>query len=461
MASIVLLVAKDLKRRLRAPVGLVVMLIFPLAFAGMLGLAFGPQVSRSGSGLPRIRVLLVDLDDDFLSQFVLGSTNNDEFNEQFELISIATEEEGRRLMDDGEASALMIIPEGFTEELIEERPVIIQLVKNPAESILPQVVEEMARMLATVLDKGVRVLGEPLRLVDRTFDGVDEADEFPTDEALSLLTLQVTGRLRPLLHYVFPPLITFETVSENEIPLTALLEAEAGEGLDEVKERLVEEGERGTPAEEDDDDGNGFNLFAVFLPMISLMAILFLGENGMRDLLLEQKAGTLMRQFSSPAGVRLVLLAKVVTTLLICAGSLAVLAVVGLALGWISLSVSLPGAVVQMGAIALASTGLATLIYGFVKTDRAASSTHSAVVMAMSFLGGSFMPYQDLPEAIKRIAPYTVNYWGIEGLLDLTLRDGGVREVLPEAGVLAAIGLLGIAVGGRWLSHRFAAGAAT
>jgi len=36
------MVVKDLRRRLRAPVGLIVLLIFPLAFAGMVGMAFGP-----------------------------------------------------------------------------------------------------------------------------------------------------------------------------------------------------------------------------------------------------------------------------------------------------------------------------------------------------------------------------------------------------------------------------------
>ena len=455
MAFVARMVAKDMKRRLRAPVGLVVMLIFPLAFAGMLGLAFGDRAGGSDSGLPRIRILVVDLDNGFLSQFFMGATNSDEFNEQFEIVAVATAEEGRQRMDDGEASALLIFPEGFTESLLDEQPVTLELVKNPAQSILPQVVEEMAGMLAAVLDKGVRVMGEPLRLIDSTFAEVDEADEFPTDKVLSTLTLAVSGRLRPLLHYVLPPVVVFETVSEADVPLEAILQARAGETVEEVNKRV------GTlAAAPDTEAGDGFNLFGFFLPMISLMAILFLGENGMRDLLLEQRAGTLMRLFSSPAGVGRVLLAKVATTLLICAGSLLILAVVGLALGWISTSVSLPGALVQLSAIALASTGLATLIYGFVRTDRAASSTHSAAVMAMSFMGGSFMPIQQMPETLRQVAPYTINYWGIRGLLDLTLRDGGARDVLLEAGVLAAIGLVGIAIGSHLLSRRFAAGGA-
>lgn len=460
MALVLHMVAKDVKRRLRAPVSLVVMLIFPLAFAGMLGLAFGDRAGGSSSGLPRIRILLVDLDEGFLSQFFLGATNSDDFNEQFELISVAGEAEARRMMDDGEASALLIIPAGFTEQLLDEQAVTLELIKNPAQSILPQVVEEMTGMLAVVLDRGVRVLGEPLRLIENSFEKMDSAEDFPTDQTLLKVTLAVSGRVRPLLHYVLPPVVTFETVNVADVPLETLFQARAGETVDEVSDRLEPTAAAPDSNEDDESSSGGFNLFGVFLPMISLMAILFLGDNGMRDLLLEKKAGTLMRLFSSPAGVGRVVLAKVLTTLLICSASLGILAVVGLALGWIAMSVSLPGAMVQMAAIALAATGLATLIYGFVKTDRAASATHSAVVMAMSFMGGSFIPVQDMPAALQQMAPFTINYWGIRGLHDLTLNAGGVAEILAEAGVLAAIGLVGIAIGSRLLSRRFAAGRA-
>ena len=41
MRRLLLLVSKDLKRKLRAPVGLVVLLAFPIVFAGMLALVFG------------------------------------------------------------------------------------------------------------------------------------------------------------------------------------------------------------------------------------------------------------------------------------------------------------------------------------------------------------------------------------------------------------------------------------
>ena len=74
-------------------------------------------------------------------------------------------------------------------------------------------------------------------------------------------------------------------------------------------------------------------------------------------------------------------------------------------------------------------------------------------------LGGSMVPLSQMPDFLKAMAPYTINYWGIRGLTDLTVRGLGVADVLQEAGVLLLIGLLGMAIGWWRLSRRYALGA--
>ncbi|MCZ6601104.1 MAG: ABC transporter permease [Acidobacteria bacterium] len=458
MSSLVLMVAKDLRRRLRTPVGLIVLLIFPLAFAGMVGTAFGPS-SGSGSGLPVITILMVDHDEDLLSNALQNATGNEQFSQQFDLVWIEVEDEARRMMDNGEASALLILPENFTTDLLDGKQVTLSLVKNPAESILPQVVEEMAGVLGVFLDTGVRILGEPLKMAGEMFDGVeDDSSLFPDNQALVALTLQAATQIRPISRYVFPPAMVFDTVSENDVALATLLQASPGDTTDDLLRRQATAAgnEELTDAAADD---NGFNIFAVLLPMVSLMSILFMGDNGMRDLLAEEKAGTLTRQFASPAGVGRVLAGKIILTLVICSAAMLILAVVGMALGWISTSISLVGSVLQVGAIALAATGMSSFIYGFARSHRAAATFQSALVMGMSMLGGSMVPLSQMPDFLKAMAPYTINYWGIRGLTDLTVRGLGVADVLQEAGVLLLIGLLGMAIGWWRLSRRYALGA--
>ncbi len=453
---------KDLVRRLRAPVGLVVLLIFPVAFAGMVGMAFGPRGGGGGQELPRIRILLVDLDQGFLSNVISGPASNEEFSEQFELVQVADEAEARARMEDGEASGLIIIPAGFSADLLDLKPVALQLVKNPAESILPQVVEEMARVLAVFLDTGVRILAEPLKAVGETFEGVDaDASLFPGDAVLTELTLQVASRVRPLTRYVFPPALTLETVSEREWPLAAAVTVRAGEPLEDLRARATAEGLMEPAGAPDAPQGGGLNIFAFLLPMVSLMSILFIGESGMQDLLQEAKAGTLTRQFASPAGVSQVLAAKVLFTLLLCGAAMVILALVGLALGWIPRAISPAGALVQVGAVAFAATGLATLVYGIARTERSASALSSVLIIVMSLVGGSFMPVQQMPDLLASLAPYTLNYWGIRGFTDLTVRGGGLTDVVVEASVLLAAGAATLLAGWWRLSGRFARQAAT
>ena len=142
--SFVLLTAKhDLLRRARDPLALLVWLAIPMAIAGLLNLAFG-----GGSGsVPRAKVLVVDQDDTFLSQFLLGAMGQQQGGElPFEAEGV-TLEEGEARIEDGDASALLVIPAGFAEALLEETPIELRLVKNPAQTILPNIVEEASKLL--------------------------------------------------------------------------------------------------------------------------------------------------------------------------------------------------------------------------------------------------------------------------------------------------------------------------
>ena len=452
-AQISAMIRKDLTRRLRAPVWLIVSLLFPLTFAGMLGLAVG---RRGGSELPRIQVLLLDLDQSGLSRALGGAGEADDSPVRFSFIPVTTEEEGRRRMEDGEASGFIVIPKGFAEQLFDGKQVTLRVYKNPAEQILPQVVEELAHVAALYLDQGAYILGEPIAALSDSLEGVeDDVTTFPTNAVLATLSANLADRVRPALHYVFPPAIVYGAVTENNVPLDIVLKADAGTTLGQVKEQAAAV----RPQGEEPGSSGGFNFFALLLPMVSVVSMLFLGEGGMRDLLEEQQAGTLRRQLASPAGVRRVLAAKIIFTIVLASAAMVLLMVVGMLLGWIPVGTSPLGLAALIPAIAFGATGLATLVYGFLRTDRAASAAYSAIVMTMSFLGGSFIPMSQMPAAMRSMARGTVNFWGIQGLTDL-VQGGGVATIVNEAGILLAIGAIGCAIGSVALSRRLAAGGA-
>ena len=56
--------------------------------------------------------------------------------------------DGVEHLRDGAGSALLIIPERFSEDVIQAHPTALTLVRNPAEGIMPEVAEQLTGILA-------------------------------------------------------------------------------------------------------------------------------------------------------------------------------------------------------------------------------------------------------------------------------------------------------------------------
>lgn len=114
----------------------------------------------------------------------------------------------------------------------------------------------------------------------------------------------------------------------------------------------------------------------------------------------------------------------------------------------LSLGNSLPGLMLMSAAVSLAALGYGMLIATAARTVDQATSLGGAGNIILAALGGVMVPRFVMPEAMQQISLLSPMAWGLEGFLDIFLRDGGVTEVLPEAGLLALFGLitLGIAL---------------
>src|SRR5688572_28786435 len=120
--------AKDLRRRLADPAALAVWIGIPLLLSGLMNLVAG-----DGNVTPRARVLVADQDNTLVSGLLTTAIGRADI---MDLQSVALEE-GRRRIDDGEATALVIVPKGFQDTVLDRASSEIVLVTNPAERILP------------------------------------------------------------------------------------------------------------------------------------------------------------------------------------------------------------------------------------------------------------------------------------------------------------------------------------
>ena len=417
MRLILVLVAKDLRRRIADPAGLLLNLAIPLAIAGMMALAFG---GRGGApSTPVMRIVAVDLDETPISGFLTGASQSPEAAGRIEIKRAASRDEGLAFMHDGEFAATLVIPSGFSDALLGGNRTQLELVKNPAQNIMPVVAQQGGEVVALYLSVAGRLLGDEAPRIRELLDGGGWGDSAGLAAMLSTLYSRVNAS-RDLL---FPPII-------------------------EVRE---------TQKRKTEDAAGGINWMAWMYPGILVMGLLFTGVTQMRDLLYERTAGTLKRQLAAPLGAAQVLLAKVLSVALV----VAVAHVSLLAVGWAAFGVEW-GAIGPLAAVSallvLAVTGFAALIFAVVRTERQGDAFGGILTMLMSMMGGAFIPVQALPEWLRDLSRFTVNHWGNEALRALS-SGGGWAEVRTYMMALALLGTISTGLGVLLLRTRHMRGA--
>jgi ABC-2 type transport system permease protein len=190
-------------------------------------------------------------------------------------------------------------------------------------------------------------------------------------------------------------------------------------------------------ASEKEGDSGAFNFLEWMYPGMIVMALLFVGLNQMKDLLIEQDEGTMRRLLSGPVTATQILAARITSSALAVAGALALLLATGsLAFGlrWGSPLPLLASCI----ALVFAVTGFAALLYSIARTQNQGDALGGICVILMSLLGGTLVPGQVLPGFVQGAARFTINYWGNETFRALA-GGGGWSELSVHLPVLAAM----------------------
>jgi len=97
---------------------------------------------------------------------------------------------------------------------------------------------------------------------------------------------------------------------------------------------------------------------------------------------------------------------------------------------------------VAVGAVSLAAVGLSLALACAVRTPAQAATVGPIVNVLMAAVGGIMVPKFVMPPVMQRLAEFSPMNWGLEALLTVLLRGGGVAAVLPDALKLLVFALL-------------------
>ena len=210
MKTILKLLLNDLKRDWKRPWAMLLLALMPIALSVLIASVFG---GKGGSGpMPTVHVAILDQDKDLLTGLLRSLPTQGDAAKNLRLHFVASREEGWRLIEKDQVSALVVLPTNMTVNLLKAQTNSIELYENPAQQVLPKVVRQGVSLLALGLSATAETLHEPLQDLREMI----RSNDFPASAAVGAVASSSVEKLGHLRSYVFPPLIKFKTIPAAE-----------------------------------------------------------------------------------------------------------------------------------------------------------------------------------------------------------------------------------------------------
>ncbi len=408
MNKLFLIGIKDLKLIFRDRAALTFMLLAPFLLTIGMGFVTG-RFSGGSTGISDIPVVIVNLDQGDLGNALEDLFNSEDLAELMEPSASSDPEAARQLIESDEASAAIIIPEGFTESIIpaaratfgqdyvEPEAVQIELYTNPSSPTSAGIVKAVVDEFISRVEAG------------------------RTSGMTSIVGLMKTGLLNPL-NAEKEASELFQSASESES--SAITLKTNIEGSDAVE----------------------FDLLSYFAPGMALMFLMYTVSYGGRSILAERAGGTLPRLMISPTLTTQILGGKVLGIFFMGVAQVGILILASTLFFQVRWGDAL-GVIVLILAAVVGATGWGMLITAFSHTPAQVANTGTIVMLIFSMLGGSFINLENFPPFIQTISKITPNAWGLDGFTTLAL-GGTLKNLIEPITALLFMGtvLFGIAV---------------
>ncbi len=363
MRFILLSALKDLRRIRREPLALATWLGTPLLVALLLVSLFGRAEPK-----PQGLILISDQDKSFLSALVLHAYTQDKLGEIFTVQQVPLDE-GKRRIQSGDGSALVIIPEEFSKAVLGSGNATVQLITNPSQSILPGIAESVTSVLVEGAWRLQQLMGDDL---NRFSEGQE-----PSDADIASSSVRYRHLFEDARKYLDPPVIKVKV-----------------ETIDPNPER------------------SQINISAAMFPSMVFLALLMLAFGLAGDIWKEKTGGTLRHVATTPGSVTGFLGGKVLALWIVFAA----VGVVALISGKYLIGAQSREPILAVLWVA-ACGGVAYLflvnLHTFFQSPRGATMLSNLLVMVAAMLGGAFFPLDLMPESLAAIGRWMLNGWAL------------------------------------------------
>lgn len=392
MKKIFAIAWKDAIVRFASSSELIFFIILPIVFT--LLLAGG---TPSGDTDNRVRLVVVDSADTTISHEIIAQLEKSTAVRP-DVLSL---EEAQSEFDSRRADVILVIPAGLDMNSIQDRTAQLDFRQQPNNlnaSVAERAVQTAIRKVSSAVNAANKAVEDAK--AKTPFESA-EAEQAYFDDALQLA----------------------KSIQEDAPERVTVIEGN-------------------TPDDEVDYDPRanqsaGQLITWVFIPLFGISALFAY----------ERQQGTLRRILTTPTSKATFLFGTIAGQVFMALIQMSLLILFGmfaLGLNWGREPFAL---FVILTSAALAAGAIGTTMGTFIKTEGQANGLSIMMGMVMALMGGCWYPLELFPATVQNIVKILPTTWAMQGLLDLVLRNGGLVQILPEAGVLLGFAAVFFTIG--------------
>jgi len=154
----------------------------------------------------------------------------------------------------------------------------------------------------------------------------------------------------------------------------------------------------------------------------AIMMLLFAVVGVGTSMLDEKQEGTLKKLLYSPISPNKILFGKMIYANAVAIFQLTIMFLYAKLVFGLDIFHHLPALVLMILATAYACSSFGVLLASFSKTRQQVQGFSTLIILVMSCIGGSMIPVFIMPDLMRKMAVFSVNYWGIQGFYDIFWR---------------------------------------
>ena len=391
MKKILAIAWKDAIIRFASSSELLFFIVLPIVFTFLLA-GGTPQ----GNEDPRNELVIVDEAKTAISQQIIGELENSTAVRP----EVITRAEAQNLFDDRRADVMLIIPPGIDIQSLQSSSAEVELLQQPNN------------MNATVAERAVSTA---IRRVSSSISAAQNA-------------VRQRESIQP-----FASETEKQAYFETSLALARTIQQDAPERVTVTQGNTEDQVEYDPRA----NTSAGQLITWVFIPLFGISALFAY----------ERRQGTLRRLLTTPATKATFLLGTITGQVAMALVQMLLLVGFGILVMKLSWGREPVALFVILLTSALAAAAFGTTMGTFIKSEGQASGLSIMFGMVFALMGGCWYPLELFPSAIQNAVKVLPTTWAMQGMLDLVLRGGGLRDVLPEAAVLLGFAAIFFSLG--------------